>query len=129
MFNPSKDNRERTPKEQAAGFVASIGALKRHGAEGAKIAQDLSDLLLKVTALSNPAAVARDCSRALAEWSDVQKAKPDHAQQLAKLASRSARGLPMERSDFEKAGLIEAKPPANAAAPQRRTAPVRRMTP
>jgi hypothetical protein len=126
MPNFFKDDRERSPKEQAAAFVASIGAIKRQSLASAEIAQDLSDLLLKVAKLPNSAATARACSQAVAEWADVRQARPDHANELAKLAAKSVRGIRPEAADYARAGLT-GQPTTTAAA--QRPAMVRRMTP
>lgn len=96
--NITKDARERTPREQAANFAASMGGLIRTSRDESKpIAADLADFIVAISKTTNPQLVALACSRALREWSDVTKANPAHAAELAGLASRSAkRAIPAE---------------------------------
>ena len=94
MSNYTQDDRERTPKEQAGSFIASIGGLLGKGKEESAIASDLADLLIRIASTKNAPGVAVACSRAMGEWADVNRASPDHAYDLALMASRTAKNLP-----------------------------------
>jgi hypothetical protein len=107
MSNFTKDDRERPPREQAGNFIASIGGMLKAGAPESAAAARLADLIIEVAALKNPAGFARDCSRALSEWADVNRVRPDHAYDLAVLASRRTKNQPVKAEEVLRALAVE----------------------
>ena len=123
MSNYTKDDRERTPEEQAGNFIASIGGLLGKGKEESAIASDLADLLIRVASVKNPSGLAVACSRAMGEWADVNRASPGLAYDLAVMASRRSKNLPAPPETVQSLRqLAEAPRPALVAPPRQRRA-------
>jgi hypothetical protein len=118
MSNYSKDDREKTPKEQAGNFIASMGGMLRTGKGESAVAAKLADLLIEVASLKNPAGFAKACSRAMTEWADVNRASPGHAYDLAVLASKRSKDQIVTREEVTRALEGPAPTPVATRFPQ-----------